>query len=409
MTDAPPAKAAPRLETVDSLRGFALAALFLVHMLESFELYWVAPKADWVSDTVFLLFLGKSFSLLALCFGFSFFILMDRAAARGVDFTRRFAWRLTMLFAIGTVHALVYRGDIIQLLALIGFALLLLNRVRDNRVLIGLAIACLAGPVLIVQFVAAAAGAAWANLPPNQSIDPAMHAYAHGGFGDYVAANLWSGQLPKWWFAVESGRLLTILGLYLVGMVLGRIGFFARPAEFVRGRRVALAAAMVAAPILWFVREPLATLVLDAGWGEAAARALRYLFAAWFELAGTAIWALLLIAVAQTRAQTVLRPFAPMGRLTLTFYIGQSLVFVPLFYAWGAGLWDDWTPGTRLGIGLAGIAVQMVLATLWLRSFQYGPLEWVWRALTYRSWDIPFRRAPRKLPVLDQPPVPATR
>src|SRR3954470_18426722 len=100
-----------RIAAVDIVRGFALMALFLVHMMESYELYWSNPQPG-PADTVFLLFMGKSFSLLALCFGFSFFVLMDRAARRGEDFTARFAWRLTILLAIGFFHALVYRGDI---------------------------------------------------------------------------------------------------------------------------------------------------------------------------------------------------------------------------------------------------------------------------------------------------------
>src|SRR4051812_21627896 len=99
-----------RLEVVDVLRGFALAGLFLVHMIESYELYWNKPDHGPIGDTVYLLFMGKSFSLLALCFGFSFYILMERAARRGVDFTARFAWRLAVLFAIGFLHALIYRG-----------------------------------------------------------------------------------------------------------------------------------------------------------------------------------------------------------------------------------------------------------------------------------------------------------
>ena len=131
-----PAPSDARLESVDIVRGFALLALFLVHMIESYELYWADPKNGPVSDTVYLLFMGKSFSLLAVCFGFSFFILMDRAARRGSDFTARFAWRLTVLFAIGFGHALIYRGDIIQLLALMGFVLLAFHRVRSNLSLI---------------------------------------------------------------------------------------------------------------------------------------------------------------------------------------------------------------------------------------------------------------------------------
>ncbi len=81
----------PRMEGLDALRGFALMGLFLVHMPELYELYWAHPVTDptqlmW-HDVIFTVFAGKSFALLALCFGVSFFIIMDRAAKRGVDFT----------------------------------------------------------------------------------------------------------------------------------------------------------------------------------------------------------------------------------------------------------------------------------------------------------------------------------
>ncbi|TGX54746.1 DUF418 domain-containing protein [Sphingomonas gei] len=382
-----------RLESVDVVRGFALMALFLVHMIESYELYWADPRNGPVSDTVYLLFMGKSFSLLALCFGFSFFILMARAAQRGVDFTARFAWRLTMLFAIGLVHALIYRGDIIQLLALIGFVLLVFHRVRDNRVLIAVAAFAFLGPVMLVQLGAAMAGAGWANQPPHHFSDPAMAVYLHGDFADYLRANLWDGQLPKWWFMLESGRVLQILGLYLVGMVLGRIGFFARLGDFARARWIALAIAAALAVALYFLRDGIKAGFAAQQHGAASERLLSYLLGSWFELAGTAVWFLLLLAAYESPARVLIRPLAAVGRTTLTLYILQSLVFVPVFYGFGLGLYDDWNQLTRLWVGLAAIAAQLVLAHWWLRRFRYGPVEWVWRALTFWRRDVPFRGA----------------
>ena len=93
-----------RLEIVDGLRGYALFGLFLVHMTGYFELYNARPVPSLVQDTVLWLFLGKSFSLLAICFGFSFFIMMDGARRRGQPFAGRFAWRLAILFVIGLLH-----------------------------------------------------------------------------------------------------------------------------------------------------------------------------------------------------------------------------------------------------------------------------------------------------------------
>ncbi|RYE03644.1 MAG: DUF418 domain-containing protein [Sphingomonadales bacterium] len=366
-------------------------ALFLVHMLESYELYWSNPQPG-IADAVFLLFMGKSFSLLALCFGFSFFVLMDRAAQRGEDFTARFAWRLAILLAIGFFHALVYRGDIIQLLAGLGFVLLLAHRIQSNRVLITLAAFCFAGPVLILQIVAASSGMEWANQPPHFFNDPAMPVYLTGSLGDALKTNLWQGQLPKWWFMLESGRLVQIIGLYLVGMVLGRIGFFARAGEYAKARWIAFAIAAAVALALYFGRGALADWFAAQDHGEAANRWFGLLLGSWFELSGTILWALILIALWQGPLRWLVSPFAGVGRLTLTLYIAQSLVFVPIFYGFGLGLHDDWSQATRLWVGLAAIAAQLVLAAIWLRYFHYGPVEWGWRALTYLRRDIPFRR-----------------
>ena len=116
------AVAPARIAPVDSLRGFALFGLFVVHMIEYFELYWMSPPAQptLVHQIIFGLFGGKAYALLALCFGFSFHILFDRAREKGENFAGRFAWRMSLLFLFGVVHAEIYRGDIITVLAVFG-------------------------------------------------------------------------------------------------------------------------------------------------------------------------------------------------------------------------------------------------------------------------------------------------
>jgi uncharacterized protein len=383
-----------RLEVVDVLRGFALMALFLVHIIESYELFWAGEKPGVISETIFALFMGKSFSLLALCFGFSFFILMDRAAARGQDFSLRFAWRLLILEAIGFAHALIYRGDIMQTLAGLGFLLLFANRVRSNRALLGGAAFCLAGPSLIVQLIAAMSGAAWANAPAMSSTDPGMPVYLTGDLWQVLRVNLWAGQQSKYWFFLEYGRMVQILGLYLLGLVLGRTGFFEDLPRSRAWRHAALPVAALLAVALFLAREPLREQFVALGYGPGAGRAFWALINLWLDLAGTAFWALLVIALFDSPARRLVLPLAAPGRLTLTFYVLQSIVFVPIFYHYGLGLYDDWSASTRLGVGLVAIAVQIVVAHWWLARFQYGPLEWVWRSLTYLRWDVPFRRRP---------------
>lgn len=383
-----PNGASPRLAIVDALRGYALMGLFLVHMLEYFELYWSNPVSNPVTTAVFTLFMGKTFSLLALCFGFSFFVMMDGAARRGQPFAGRFAWRLTLLAVIGVLHGLVYRGDIIVVLALAGFVLIPFDKVRSNRVLLAVATICFLQPYILLWIAAGAAGAPWALNKPHFFSDPAMATYLTGDIGQVFRANLWDGQVNKWWFFTETGRCVQVLGLFLVGLVLGRIGFFADPGRFRRGRTIALVAVVLTAAICHVLKSR------TGGHESGPLFWANMLVGGWFDLSCMAASVLIFIGLWRAGGERVLRVLVPVGRMTLSLYVGQSLVFIPLFYPLGLGLYRGMTPPLALGIGLVAVAAQLLLAAAWFKAFHYGPLEWLWRCGTRLSFDIPFRRKP---------------
>jgi uncharacterized protein len=394
-----------RMELVDALRGFALMGLFLVHMVELFELYWAHPTGGPVIGWVFGLFGGKAYALFALCFGLSFFIIMDRAKARGVDFTGRFAWRLTLLLIIGMIHGVLYRGDILVVLALLGFTLLVFDRIRSNRLLVALAVLCFLQLPLLTRAVAATQGAAWALAPFGFATDPSMTVLTGGNLFETLAVNATEGQRFKWAFMLEAGRVTQILGLFLTGLVLGRIGFFERPDRFRLSRRVALLLALAAwgalhlgkAGLLGAAPEPARG---SLGWAIDGYSALALMIA---EL-------LIFVEIYQSAAQPLLRALVPAGRMTLTLYLLQSLVFVPVFYGFGLEMHDDLTSGAWLAIGLVAFAAQVAFARLWFRSFHYGPVEWVWRAGTYLTTDVPFRKAAANAstPAIPQAPEPSS-
>ena len=77
-----------------------------------------------------------------------------------------------------------------------------------------------------------------------------------------------------------------------------------------------------------------------------------------------------------------IRLLAPFGRMALSNYLTQSLVFSLLFYAHGMALWGI-ARTTQVGIALGLCALQISLSHWWLARYQYGPVEWLWRALTY--------------------------
>lgn len=386
----------PRMEGLDALRGLALFGLFIVHMPELFELYWAHPATDplqlAVHNTVWLVFAGKAFALLALCFGVSFFIIMDRAARRGVDFTGRFVWRLALLAAMGLLHGLWYRGDVLEVLAVMGLFLLPFYRVRSNRVLLALAVFFLLQPLMLVRIAAGLAGAEWANAPLGYWSAAIPQVYLAGGFADTVRMNVVDGHGFKWLFMYESGRLSQILGLSLIGMLLGRIGFFSRPEAFARARPIGLLLALGCALALYVGREPLAQLV-PATEAMFMPRALAgAVLGSLLDLAIMAVLLLGFVTVYYGGGDRALGVLAPAGRMTLTLYVLQSLVFVPVFYGYGLGLHATMTQVQALALGLAAFAAQLVFAHLWFGRFYYGPLEWLWRAGTYLTLDVPFRK-----------------
>jgi uncharacterized protein len=81
--------------------------------------------------------------------------------------------------------------------------------------------------------------------------------------------------------------------------------------------------------------------------------------------------------------------------MSLTVYVTQSLYGVPLFYGFGLGLYQGFGQVNALMLGLALWVMQMLIAHAWMKRYYYGPFEWAWRAATYMSTDVPWRREER--------------
>lgn len=380
---------AGRLDLLDSVRGFALMGLFLVHMVEQYEIFWSHPDFGPVYQWDFGLFSGKAYALMALCFGVSFYLIMQGAARRGQDFRWRFAWRLILLAGIGLFHAIFYRGDILQILALLGFSMLLLDRIRSNRLLLGLAAVCFLEPPLLLKAWLAAKGVGWAVTQPYYFTDLGMPALLHGSFADVARANLTVGWLGNWSYTLESGRALQMLGLFITGLVSGRVAFFSDPDRFKLPRRVVLGVAVVlAVPLFFYGSGTLNSFVSDGPVRENLGAALDKVTA----LAIATVELVVFVELFQSAARPLMRLFANPGRMTLTLYVGQSIVFTPIYYGYGLELYKVFTPGQSLAIGGVAVVLQGLFAHWWMRRFHYGPLEWLWRAATRTTLDVPFVR-----------------
>jgi uncharacterized protein len=391
-----------RIEVVDVLRGYALMGLFLIHMVEYFELYWHSPEPGPVNTWTFFFFGGKAYAMFALLFGVSFFIIMESQARKGVDFGPRFFWRLAVLFGIGFIHGLIYGGDILQILAVTGLILVPLYR-RTNRTILFTALFFIfQGPAWLLHALANAVPTIEYETTIASTLHPGVFAtYANGSFLEVLRVNLWEGQLAKWAFMTESGRIWNIIGLSLFGFVLARSGFFTDVARYQRTYGIALIVAGVFAALFTSSGSALHAALA----GDRAAWIVGNIISAYANHAWIAVSLLtLMLLYHRTALKKVLRLLAPCGRISLTIYVSQAFLLVPFFYGYGAAAYAWIGQPASLVLGIVLWCLQVALAHYWIRNFYYGPFEWLWRSATWLRTDVPFRRRGEKL---DGAPAPA--
>lgn len=391
-----------RITVIDALRGFSLIGICLIHAMQHFgAMGTMAPQAmfPWEGplDEVFrwlinYLVFGKFFIIFSCLFGLSFFIQMDRAAKKGLDFRPRFLWRLVLLLVIGYIHSLIVRVDILLIYALLGFILVLMYK-WPTKILAGITLFLFLGGASLVPVVYKSLSEPALAVEQVQRASERVVPRQAGPrrvptFSETVKNNAWDGLVGKMRFQVSSGRLYLTLGLFILGFIVGRIRLFERLDEFRnRMNRWALLA-LAGVGLLYVVRSYLPPVP----WGEVS-------FNSWMNSTSTNLINLLtaylwvIVVMEAYRFQKVQRSMAPLvsyGRMGLTNYIVQSVVGVFIFSGFGLDL-------SYLGITLSVLlclaytCVQIGFSYYWLKSFRYGPLEWLWRTGTYMKWQ-PLKR-----------------
>lgn len=387
-----------RIDLIDALRGSALLGILLLHSVEHFDFLryppfppeWLRAADQQVRDAAFFLFGGKAYAIFAMMFGLSFFLILDRSAARGMDFRWRFLWRLAVLAFIGFAHGILYCGDILTILAVLGVPLVVFHRLGNRALGWISALLLLQIPLLwqLGRFLLAPG-----YVPPPSHSGPYYGAiypvFANGGFLELCRANLVQGQLGKWWWMIDNGRCTEMLGLFAWGLMLGRRRIFENQAAGVRLAKKALVTGALAFAALYWVQQHLG------GWlpRGPGLRVARILADSYGDLAQMLVWAggfVLLYHL--TRAGTVLRLLIPYGRMSLTCYVTQAVFWVPVYYNFGLGLFRHLGQSYSILAGAVFFGGQLAAAHWWLKRFHYGPLEWLWRCATFLTFQIPFRK-----------------
>jgi uncharacterized protein len=378
----------PRLDVVDCLRGFAIVSIMLLHNLEHFNLYFAPAVPAWLAALdgviwtgMFFLFSGKSYAIFAMLFGVTFFIQFNNRAQRGEDFRPRFAWRLVLLLLFGTVNSLFYDGDILSIYAVLGLALIPVARL-SNRAVFVIAAVLMLQPVECINALGALGdpGAKLAN-PASWAYFDRAKAYLTG---DSLLAtwfgNVTNGKMAALYWSWETGRIFQIMSLFMLGMLAGRLALFAPTEAALRfWKRTLIAAALCFVP-LYLVTSDLASLVP----GQALRRPLETILGTWSNLAFMLVLVSLFVLLFRFGAgQRCLRLFAPLGRMSLTSYVMQSVIGSTLYHGFGFALYKVTSPTMCLAIGVTLAVLQGSFSAWWLRRHPQGPLEILWHRATW--------------------------
>ena len=377
-----------RYISLDALRGFAILGIILANFPE-FSLWTFADPAshtagDRVLQAILTFFVdGKFYTLFSLIFGVGFAIQLDNAKGKLVTFYRRMA----VLMVIGLLHILfLWSGDILMLYAAMGMLLPLFRKLPAKGLLataaVLLVLPVLSDAVLGSRLADPIEAAQWRIC--------GIYGITEANFGTWLADAqsyrevlqfLRQGAVERMWEFVSGHRYFKVLGLFLIGYTAGRERVYADLGRYKpllsRIFKIGLpVGATVGILYAW-------SSVNGRPWGLVPHSVLYLLSVYPMGFAYASGFCLLFIRHPEWRTWKAL---AAPGRMACTNYIFQSVFGILIFYGIGLGL------GARVNLlqtelcALGVYAFQAAFSSLWMKYFRYGPIEWVWRILSYGRW-----------------------
>lgn len=379
-----------RIEGLDVLRGWAMFGVMWSNLNDWYFTTKPVTRIDhllsfgqeWLLESRF-------YTLLCLLFGIGFAIQLTRAEQRHVDLRNVYLRRSAALLGFGLIHALlIWHGDVLTGYALASFALLLFRDASPRQQLAwGVFLSCAGG--YIGNHIHFALGQIY--RVPERFFGGTAAIYASGSW-----RQIQSQRFHDVWhyFGYFGMGFLGTTGAFLLGSWAYRSGLVHR---VINERRTTWLFLGVCTLVMLFgysleifhwadrlwpqITHPPETLWTWAAWNP---RNIVFALLDQTDRAGGLVYASLMLLVLQTvRGRKLLTPLAAAGRMGLTTYLTQSIVCTTLFYSYGLGWFGKVGYTGMFEITVTIFVVQMVISTWWLARFRFGPVEWLWRTLTY--------------------------
>lgn len=390
---------------MDVLRGFAIFGILIANLtvgglgggfnkVETSP--FLLPDFDKQLSFFYTMFIdGKFYSIFSLLFGWGIALQIQRGIAKDIDPMPTIRRRLLFMLLLGLVHILIWTGDIVLFYAMLGFLLLPFRKFTDKTLLI-------TGATLIllpIVLYAAKMQWAWINAPSTflKDIGIKIDEKLLGITGD-ATYNEWVKK-AGWWDILQSNvsgifwrfnylffvsRIPKVFGMFLIGFVVGRSNFYKNIAQHKKTVYWVIGLGLlIGLPANYF----LAYYENNFG-GDYYQLKLNGFYQTIAYAFGVVPLALAYVGLFMLCFQTALGKkimsiTAPVGKMAFSNYMTHSLVCNFVFLGAGLGY------GGQLGtfyltvFGIALFISQIIISKIWLRYFNFGPVEWVWRSLTY--------------------------
>ena len=384
-----PLASSNRVSELDILRGIALFGVLLGNFSEYILSGFIATSEQLAAlssasvdkDIQFfieLLIADKANTLFSFLFGVSFSMQMQRLSHDGKNAITIYLRRLMILLVFGFLHLFFLNPwDILHMYALLGFILLGFKNAKDNTLLFTSVFFLLFGTVIYrviddhFNFFRLLENYRFywdSAILSRQSLSTS---------GEYwrLVINLAEYTWSDWLLGSAGGSVLYLIGRFLFGAWVGRKGWLQNASDHVLGFKSVL---VVALP-LGLVLE---VIVLKTNW---LLDFQRFMHTIATLCLSSAYVSAVTVVLQSNRFKQMLSGFRDVGRMALTNYVLQSVIIGMTFWGFlgGANLAGKIGLAGVLGVSVVGFIAQVIFSRVWLRYFAFGPLEWVWRCLTY--------------------------
>lgn len=366
-----------RIKVVDALRGFALLGVLIANIPFSDESF-IVGKLDSLMTFLYHLLIDKKFmSIFSMLFGFGFYIQMKRAEENSVNFTKYFTVRMLLLFAIGSLHTfIIWNGDIIRAYAFGGIILLFIRNWPLKRLLTA---ALLFNIILTGVFFIGNSALGWQIYDYDYAL--ATESVITTSYFRYFVVN---AIMDPWvnFFKDMPITLFFAFGNMLIGFIMAKIDFFQLPQKFrnLTNWLIILGSTFGIACSYIYYKVVMGEIELD----------IPLLWVPFVLVTGMILQSMMYISIFvrlfnRKGFQKILHVFTPVGKTALSNYILQSLLYVLVFFHCTPmfQLFGKLTIAQTFLFGFVFFAFQSIISYLWLRKHSQGPLEYLWKKMSY--------------------------